>query len=80
MDSKRLQKAPEFLETFEIFFKSFKLFEVETWENFLICFPLFICLFLGSPVQPRAAENRPIQPERTAVKMAATDFETIWIS
>ena len=41
---------------------------------FLICFPLFICLFLGSPVQPRAAKNRPIQPERTAVKMAATVF------
>ena len=34
MDSKRLQKTLEFLKIFEIFFKSFKLFEVETWENF----------------------------------------------
>ena len=29
-----LQKTLEFLKIFEIFFKSFKLFEVETWENF----------------------------------------------
>jgi hypothetical protein len=78
-----LQKTPKdsrISQDFRNFLQEFQTFRGRNVGKLLICFPLFICLFLGSPVQPRAAKNRPIQPERTAVKMAATDFETIWIS